>query len=234
MAPTKTLYVKEKDMPLWERFEKAVNDWNAADSVSALIAEAMRGYLDQYGDQGGGLYVSAPDEELQTFGDGMTAILDRHGPGWKLCLDPDVFGDDAYSPYELSSRDLPGAITEARQHMVRERAQGEIAAAARRLREARGEEEIAQEREGRDAGRRWALNDAMPSELQAVLELSNSWWISIEPDGREWPTLYTALSESIDSAPDEPWVISRDPFMVAFFDAAAEVYSEVLSTEKEN
>jgi hypothetical protein len=120
MAPKKTLYVKDADAPLWERFETAVREWQAADSVSALIAEAMRQYFDQFGDQGDGLYVQAPDEDpgWVTFGDGRTAILQPHRSGWMLLLDEDVYGQDADTSYEIGFRNLDDAIAAARKHMA--------------------------------------------------------------------------------------------------------------------
>ncbi|MGO8724282.1 MAG: hypothetical protein ACLQRM_16355 [Acidimicrobiales bacterium] len=121
MAPAKTIYVKDSDVPLWERYETAVKEWQAADSVSALISEAMRQYLDQFGDQGDGLYVKAPDEDLVTFGINRSAILERTGSGWTLSLDLDVYGQDAYTPYELGRSSVREAVADARRHMARVR-----------------------------------------------------------------------------------------------------------------
>jgi class 3 adenylate cyclase len=46
MPTKKTVYVKDADLSLWERFENAVNQDGAADSVSSMLADAMRVYLD--------------------------------------------------------------------------------------------------------------------------------------------------------------------------------------------
>ena len=48
MATKKTIYVKDADLPLGDRFEKAVNERRIAESASSMIADAMRTYLDQY------------------------------------------------------------------------------------------------------------------------------------------------------------------------------------------
>ena len=127
MAPAKTIYVKDSDVPLWERFEKAVNDWQRADSVSALIAEAMRQYLAQFGDQGDGLYVMAPDDDPGnvTFGPDRTAIIERAGKDWVLSLDFEGTypGADEYSHYPLMSRSfwVQAAVESAREIIARVR-----------------------------------------------------------------------------------------------------------------
>lgn len=94
MAPAKTLYVKEGDAPLWERFERAVADWQAADSVSALVTAAMRAYLDQFGDQGDGIYAPAPDDGEGIPPEGCSAVLERRGDGWFLTYDLDTSTPD--------------------------------------------------------------------------------------------------------------------------------------------
>ena len=72
MAPTKTIYVKDADLPLWKRADVAANKWEHSDSVSSLVADALRLYFGQFGDKGGGLYVQPPDEGDVTFGEGIT------------------------------------------------------------------------------------------------------------------------------------------------------------------
>jgi hypothetical protein len=52
VSTKKTIYVKDADLQLWERFEEAVTAGQRAESVSSMIADAMRGYLDQYPRQG--------------------------------------------------------------------------------------------------------------------------------------------------------------------------------------
>ena len=91
MAPQKTIYVKDADLPVWGRFEKAVNLGATAGSVSALIADAMHQYLAQFGDQGGGLYVKAPDEDdAVTFGHGVTAVLVKDATGKRIVRTSDI------------------------------------------------------------------------------------------------------------------------------------------------
>src|SRR5665647_3468380 len=172
MAPTKTIYVKESDLPLWGRFENAVKEWNAAESVSALLTEAMRHYLNQFGDQGGGLYVETPDGEPATFGGGTTAILAPQRDGWLLSLDEDEFGDSMYQGYPLGRAGVEEALKEARRCMADALKDNEVHQAARRLRDAVGEEEIIDKSVGWAAGREWALHRAVPGELDGVLELA--------------------------------------------------------------
>jgi len=123
VTPKKTIYVKEADMPTWERYERAVTDNQAAESVSAMVADAMTAYLAPYGDQGDGLYVIAPDEARDSvqFGAGRVALLGRFGRGeWILHLDEDEFGKDANSPYEIERGDgtVGYAVTRARRHIA--------------------------------------------------------------------------------------------------------------------
>lgn len=103
MATKKTIYVKDNDLPLWERFEKIVKDGGAADSTSDLVAQAMRTYLDQFGYYSGPtgrILVLAPDQEDQALSeDQAAAYLTRAAsrPGdWRVVTLPD--GDD----YELA------------------------------------------------------------------------------------------------------------------------------------
>jgi hypothetical protein len=237
MAPAKTIYVKDADVPLWERFEHAVNDWGAADSVSALIADAMRKYLAQFGDQGDGLYVQTPDDEPEVFGDGVSAIMSPHGRGWVLDLDETVFGEDAHTPYELSFREIEDATTEARKHMAKARSESELMKAARRLHEARSHEDMEATASGRAAGREWALGQATPGELDEITKLASQHWLSFgwtfDDDGEDpWPTLYDALMQlPYGAEADERWQIERDPFMDGFVDSAADTYREIRSAE---
>ena len=157
--------------------------------------------------------------------------------GWTIFLYPKFFRD-GNNPYELGSFvSVADAVAEARKHMARELKESDIEKAARRLQAARGEEESAETERGEQAGRIWALERAMPSELEAALQLSHSWWMSIDPrteddDSDSWPTLYVELGGLIPNAPDEPFQIDRDPFMVAFFAAAAETYEEIRQAER--
>jgi hypothetical protein len=121
VAPAKTIYVKDSDVPTWERFETAVKEWQAADSVSALISEAMRQYLAQFGDQGDGLYVEAPDEDPgdATLDKGVFVLGGSKGGEWKLWYDEDAFGPDTYgSPYEIGHGTVAQAVEAARKHMA--------------------------------------------------------------------------------------------------------------------
>lgn len=131
MAPAKTLYVKEADEPLWRRFEKAVNEWQVADSVSALVAESMRLYLDQFGDQGDGLYIRPPDFDP---GDGppagASAFLQLNDEGWTLFVPVDAEGNPcgadamhAWDTHLLCRRDFSvvEAAAQARAHLTARR-----------------------------------------------------------------------------------------------------------------
>ena len=96
-------------------------------------------------------------------------------------------------------------------------------------------EESAESERGRKAGRVWALERAMPSELEWATELAHERWISVGvPDDSDavWPTLYSELTDLIPDAPDEPWQIDRDPSMVAFFEAAGEAYEQIRQVER--
>jgi len=125
MVPSKTIYVKESDMPLWERLESLVNDWGAAVSVSALIAEVMRKYLAQFGDQGDGLYIQMTGNELAVFTDGISgisAIMQPTGRGWMLYLDETVFSGESVNdpPYETGLCSIEDATAWARKCMATE------------------------------------------------------------------------------------------------------------------
>ena len=43
MAPAKTLYVRDDDVPLWDRAESAARTWSL--SLSQIVAAALRDYL---------------------------------------------------------------------------------------------------------------------------------------------------------------------------------------------
>jgi len=239
MAPAKTIYVKDSDVPLWERFESAVKGWGAADSVSALIADAMRKYLAQFGDQGGGLYVQAPDDDPGDvwFSDSINAVMKPHGRGWILFLDETVFGDDTDTPHEMGFRAIEDATAGAREYMATVRSDSELMKAARRLHEARSHEDVEATASGRAAGREWALEQATPGELEAITKLASEHWLSFgwtfDDDGENpWPTLYDALMElPYGAEADERWQIERDPFMDGFVDSAADTYREIRSAE---
>ena len=116
-------------------------------------------------------------------------------------------------------------------------AKDDVKAAARRLRAARGEEENATVERGRAAGRAWALQRAMPSELESACELASEWWLSIGvpdegvPDA--WPTLYEELATVTPGVdPDERYPIERTTFMVAFFESAADAYRQILEADR--
>ena len=74
----------------------------------------------------------------------------------------------------------------------------------------------------------------MPKELDAALEFASQWWpsVPVPDDANEvWPTLYSELGERFLDV-HKPFQIDRDPFMVAFFEAAAETYREILLAEQ--
>jgi hypothetical protein len=109
VAPRKTIYVKDADLPLWGRFEAAAQ-WSNQDSVSGLISDAMRDHITQFGDVGDGLYVVPPDADQRTGGPTFqlrrTAILERDGADWMLWLDENEFPGEI-NPYPLFSSAIP-------------------------------------------------------------------------------------------------------------------------------
>jgi hypothetical protein len=237
MSPQKTIYVKDADIPLWERFEKASKAGAAADSVSALIAQAMHHYLDQFGDQGGGLYVQAPDQESVDFGPEVTAILARGaGSSWTLLLENATYGEnpsEAFGPAPL-----PEVIGIARQRLADSLSATDLQGAASRLRRALGIEGGATEAEGRRAGRDWALRRAAPTELEAMGQLAQTSWVTLGPSsetGGEWPTLYAELARHrpMVGSEGEAWEISRDDFTVGFVQEASDIYEKILETERQ-
>jgi hypothetical protein len=238
MSPQKTIYVKDTDIPLWERFEKATKVGAAAGSVSALIAHAMHHYLAQFGDQGGGLYVQAPDEEAVAFGVDISAVLVRDATTtWTLLLDEVTYGESAQSQV-IGSGPLPEVITAARTHLADSLSSNDLQRAASRLRRALGIEGVSTAAEGRRAGREWALHRAAPAELEAMGQLVPASWVSLGPSsatGGEWPTLYAEVARHRPMADSGSgsWEIPRDDFMVGFVEEASDVYGQILETERQ-
>ena len=114
-----------------------------------------------------------------------------------------------------------------------ERATDDIAAAAKRLRASRQEERAADSRRGFEAGTQWALETARVSELDQVLELSNSHWLYFtisDDDSEPGATLGDALGVDWEHAGDSVR-IERDTFSVAFLEGAAGAYGEMLEAE---
>jgi hypothetical protein len=235
----KTIYVKDADLPVWGRFEKAVKVGAAAGSVSALIAEAMHQYLAQFGDQGGGLSVKAPDDDpAVTFGPDVTAILLRGATGtWALWLDQDTYSG-ADSPQEMGGGTLAEAVAAGRARMTTALGPRELEKAAARLRRALGLENDLTSTDGRATGRQWALQRATPGELEAISELAHSSWVSIGPAGEAaadvWPTLMTEVARHGLPTQAEGGLaeIARDDFMVGFVEEASDVYDQILKTER--
>jgi hypothetical protein len=237
--PQKTIYVKEADLPLWERVEKAVRVGTAADSVSGLISDALRLYLAQYGDQAGGLYVRAPDDlESVPFDADVSAVLVRNAATdtWDLWLDGDVYAD-ADPHRAMGQGTLSEMVAGARTHMADALGKGALEQAAARLRRALGIGAELTAGDGRTSGRAWALERADPGELEAICELARTDWVSLGSSGEEagvsWPTLYAEISR-YRPPPDpdgESWDIRRDDFMVGFVDEACAVYEQILETE---
>jgi hypothetical protein len=210
-VPPKTIYVKTADLPLWDRAEKAARA-GASLSVSALAADALRLYFAQYGDQGDGLYVQAPDDQAPVaFDADISAILvPATATGtWDLWLDTHT-----YPAGEPRSAMGPGTVsdmvTQARTHMAGD---------------------------GRTAGRAWALERATPGELEAICELARTAWVSFgaspEGAGDPWPTLRAEMARH--RPPSEPGhptpEISRDDFTVGFVEEACAVYEQILETD---
>jgi hypothetical protein len=237
MSRQKTIYVKDADIPLWARLERA-SKVGAADSVSALIALAMHHYLAQFGHQGGGLYVQAPDEESIAFGPDITAVLVRDATtAWMLLLDDVTYGEcDRSVP--IGRGPLPDVIAAARTHLADSLSANDLQKAATRLRRALGIEGASTAAEGRRAGREWALQRAAPAELEAVGQLVHVSWASLGPStetGGEWPTLYAEVARYRPMADSESdsWEIPRDDFMVGFVEEAFDVYEQILETERQ-
>jgi hypothetical protein len=239
VARQKTIYVKDTDLPLWDRFEKAVKVGVAAGSVSALMAESMRHYLAQFGDQGDGLYLRAPDEEPVTFGTDVTAILEKDADDtWTLRLDERTHGESDL--HHSLGRGTPSEIVAgARTHMANTLGPGELEKAAARLRRALGIEDELTMSDGRAAGREWALSRAAPGELETICELAHSQWTSLDPSeggaGESWSTLFAeiALHRPPANSDGGKWEIKRDDFMVGFVEEACEVYEQILKTERQ-
>ena len=238
MAPQKTIYVKDADVPVWGRFEKAVKLGAAAGSVSALISDAMHQYLAQFGDQGGGLYVKAPDEDdAVTFGHGVTAVLVKDATDtWTLWLDEDTYGD-VDSHQEIGGGTLAKMVVAARARITTALSAGDLEKAAARLRRALGIENELTAIDGRAAGREWALQRATPGELEAICELARSSWVSIgtlsDAGGDSWPTLFTEVARhGVTASGEGERGIARNDFMVAFAEEACQVYDQILKTER--
>jgi hypothetical protein len=239
-VPPKTIYVKDADLPLWGRVDKAVRVGAAADSVSALISAALRLYFAQYGDQGGGLFVLAPDDENPvSFDAGISALLTRDAASdtWDLWLDGDAYPDA--DPRRALGPGTPSEmVAAARAVMAEELGQGELEQAAARLRRALGIGDELTAGDGRTAGRAWALERAAPGELEAICELSHSEWVSLgsasDGAGDPWPTLPAEIARHRPPAdPDGgSWEVRRDDFMVGFVDEACVVYEQILETER--
>ena len=238
MARQKTIYVRDADLPLWERFEKAVKVGAAAESVSALIAESMRHYLAQFGDQGDGLYVRGPDEAPVKFGTDISAVLEKEAADtWTLRLDERTYGE-AELHHSLGSGTPSEMVAVARAHMANGLGPGELERAAARLRRALGIEDELTADDGRAAGRAWALTRAAPGELEAICELAHSGWDSLSPSSEEvadaWPTLYAEIARHRPPAVANGGKreIKRDDFMVGFVEEACAVYEQILKTER--
>lgn len=122
MAPAKTIYVRDADLQLWKRFEGAVHNWPSAEGLSILITEAMRGYLDRFGDQGDGLYVVAPGEDpgRVALAEGRTAILQRTPEGWELTASEKEYGTNGEASDFFCTRDVEmgAAVEQARMHLA--------------------------------------------------------------------------------------------------------------------
>ncbi len=238
MSPQKTIYVKDADLPLWERFEKATKVGAAAESVSALIAHAMHHYFAQFGDQGGGLYVQAPDEESIAFPTDITAVLVKDATTtWTLLLDEVTYGE-ADRRVPIGPGPLPEVIAAARTHLVDSLSLSDLQRAASRLRRALGIEGAVTAAEGRRAGREWALQRAAPAELEAMGQLAHGSWASLGPSsatGGEWPTLYGELARHrpMTDPEKDSWEIRRDDFMVGFVEEASDVYEHILEAERQ-
>jgi hypothetical protein len=234
--PQKTIYVKDADLPTWLRAEKAVKIGAAADSVSGLIADALRLYLAQFGDHGGGLYVKAPDdEETVPFDAEISAVLEKDAASgtWLLRLDPRAY------PEADSSRSLgqgmPGEMVAAARGCLAEAlSQGALERAAARLRRALGIGAAPSAEDGRLAGRSWALERATPGELEAVCELARTQWSSIAAGpGGSWPTLFAEVGHHRPHADTESDTgeLRRDEFLVGFVEEACAVYEQILETD---
>jgi hypothetical protein len=115
MAPAKTLYVREDDMPLWEQAEAAAK--TTRQSVSTLVAAALRNYLSTV--RGIHVVIEPDDPGAVTFDEKGTPILTYgrhqvHGQGWTLLyLEPGGKGiDEHFIPGGVD--DLDTALESAR------------------------------------------------------------------------------------------------------------------------
>jgi hypothetical protein len=84
--PTKTLYVKEADLPLFDRAQNELGE-----SISALLADCLRRQLESRGAQGAKyeykfVQIPRPAKILKTAADmGHHAVVAQHaGQGWRL------------------------------------------------------------------------------------------------------------------------------------------------------
>jgi hypothetical protein len=236
--PPKTIYIKDADLLLWERADKAVRVGAAAHSMSALIADALRLYLSQFGDQGNGLFVKAPDDEDPvTFGPGISAVLvkDAASQTWRLWLDGE---DPTEPPQSMGEGTVSEVVAAARSQMADSLSHGALEKAAARLRRALGIGNELTASDGRSAGRAWALERATPGELEAIGDLAHTEWVAFgssgDASGAAWPTLYTELARHRPPADPsgEAWEIRRDDFTVGFVEEAGAVYEQILDTER--
>jgi hypothetical protein len=236
-VPPKTIYVKDADLPLWERIEKAVKTGSVADSVSALISEALRLYLAQFGDQGGGLYVQPPDDDTRvTFDHDTSAVLaqDAATGTWDLRLDAHTY-PDAAPRHAMGHGALRDMVAAARTQMAEALTTSELENAAARLRRALGIGSELTATDGRTAGRAWALQRATPGELEAICELAHREWVSFGASGAAdpWPTLRSEMARHglLAGHEDETWEVRRDDFTVGFVGEACAVYDQILETD---
>lgn len=99
-----------------------------------------------------------------------------------------------------------------------------IRAAAERLRAAKQVEEEEREQEGFERGRDWALESAIPSELEAVASLENTLWLSYQP--KEGDTLVGELNDI-----GIRQLHAEDPFSCGFVRGAGEASDAVNAAE---
>jgi hypothetical protein len=234
-VPQKTIYVKAADLPIWSRVEQAVKNGAAAESVSGLIADALRLYLAQFGHAGGGLYVKAPDDqEAIPFDRDISAVLERDAAtgSWALRLDPRSY-PEADSPRSLGQGTPREVVATTQTYLAEALSQGALERAASRLRLALGIGDALTAEGGRLAGRSWALERAAPGELEAVCELAHGEnWLAIDPGG-SWPTLFGEVGRYRPPAEPsgETAELRRDAFLVGFVEEACAVYEQILETD---